>query len=72
MIISRVEELAKKKNVTMAQVAVAWHLHKEGEYQYPPFHSFQRSLSLLLLGVTAPIVGVNSIERLDDLLGMYR
>jgi aryl-alcohol dehydrogenase-like predicted oxidoreductase len=31
VIISRVEELAKKKNVTMAQIAVAWHLHKEGE-----------------------------------------
>ncbi len=29
--ISRVEHVAKKKNLTMAQVAVAWSLSKEGE-----------------------------------------
>jgi aryl-alcohol dehydrogenase-like predicted oxidoreductase len=39
VIISRVEELAKKKNVTMAQIAVAWHLHKEGESPPSPIHS---------------------------------
>ena len=28
-ILKRVEELAKKKGVSMTQIGVAWHLHKE-------------------------------------------
>jgi hypothetical protein len=39
---------------------------------FPRIYVISVSNSLLLLGVTAPIVGVNSIERLNDLLGMYR
>jgi len=42
----RVEELADEKGVSMAQIALAWHLHKEV--------------------VTAPIVGVSSVEHLED------
>ncbi|KAJ6512602.1 NADP-dependent oxidoreductase domain-containing protein [Mycena sanguinolenta] len=45
----RVEEVAKKRNKTMAQVSLAWLLTKEG--------------------VTAPIVGTTSLEKLEDLLG---
>ena len=48
---SRVEELATKKGVTMAQLSLAWLLHKEG--------------------VTAPIVGPSSVEKLKDLLGEW-
>jgi len=42
----RVEEVADEKGVTMAQIALAWHLHREP--------------------VTAPIVGVSSVEHLED------
>jgi aryl-alcohol dehydrogenase-like predicted oxidoreductase len=42
----RVQELSEEKGVTMAQLALAWHLHKEP--------------------VTAPIVGVSSIDHLEE------
>ena len=44
-----VEEIAKRKGASMAQVALAWLLAKEG--------------------VTAPIIGPSSVEKLEDLLG---
>jgi aryl-alcohol dehydrogenase-like predicted oxidoreductase len=47
-IINRVEKLAKKKGITMAQVALAWILTKDG--------------------VSAPIVGTTSLEKLKDLI----
>ncbi|TBU29252.1 Aldo/keto reductase [Dichomitus squalens] len=47
--LSRVGDLAKKKGVSMAQLSLAWLLHKEG--------------------VTAPIIGPSSIEKLNDLIG---
>ena len=43
MIVNRVEEVAKNKGVSMAQVATAWVLSKQG---------------------TAPILGLDSIERI--------
>ncbi|KAJ6512577.1 Aldo/keto reductase, partial [Mycena sanguinolenta] len=49
LITSRVEEVAKRHNNTMAQVSLAWLLTIEG--------------------VTAPIVGTTSLEKLEDLLG---
>ncbi|KDQ17441.1 hypothetical protein BOTBODRAFT_30237 [Botryobasidium botryosum FD-172 SS1] len=48
-IISRVEEIAKRKGVSMAQVSLAWILSKDG--------------------VTAPIVGITSLEKLEDTIG---
>lgn len=42
----RVQELADEKDATMAQLALAWHLHRDP--------------------VTAPIVGVSSVEHLED------
>ncbi|KAL7282846.1 hypothetical protein ACG7TL_002259 [Trametes sanguinea] len=48
-IINRVEEIAKRKGVSMARVSLAWLLSKEG--------------------VTAPIIGPNTIEKLEDLIG---
>lgn len=50
-IVDRVEEVAKKRGITMAQVALAWTLVKDG--------------------VTAPIVGISSIENLKDLIRAY-
>jgi len=47
-IIDAVEAIAKKKGVTMAQIALAWSLHNKY--------------------VCAPIIGINSTERLDDLI----
>ncbi|KZT66690.1 Aldo/keto reductase [Daedalea quercina L-15889] len=48
-IVSRVEEIAKKKGVSMAQIAMAWCMSKPG--------------------VTAPIVGTTSLDKLKDILG---
>ncbi len=42
----RIEELAGEKDVTMAQITIAWHLHTNP--------------------VTAPIIGVSSVEHLED------
>ena len=42
----RIEELADEKDVTMAQLSIAWHLHTDP--------------------VTAPIVGVSSIDHLEE------
>lgn len=47
----RVEQLAKKKGISMAQVSTAWVLSKPH--------------------VTAPIVGTTSLEKLQDLIGMF-
>ncbi|GFZ48860.1 oxidoreductase with NAD+ or NADP+ as acceptor [Saitozyma sp. JCM 24511] len=47
-IIDAVEVIAKRKGVTMAQIALAWSLHNKY--------------------VCAPIIGINSTERLDDLI----
>ena len=44
-----VEELSKRKGVSMAQISLAWILAKPG--------------------VTAPIVGTTSVEKLADLIG---
>jgi len=48
-IVARVEEIAKKKGVSMAQIAMAWCMSKPG--------------------VTAPIVGTTSLDKLKDILG---
>ncbi|KAF7356074.1 Aldo/keto reductase [Mycena venus] len=48
-IVSRVEELAKKRGVSMAQIALAWSMCKDG--------------------VTAPIIGTTSIEKITDCIG---
>ncbi|KAG7447787.1 Aldo/keto reductase [Guyanagaster necrorhizus] len=51
-IVARVEALAKKKNITMAQLSIAWLLSKEGYRE----------------GVTAPVVGTTSVENLTQLI----
>ena len=58
-IIDRVEALAKKKGVSMAQVATAWILSKDGTQ---PF------CICSTLVVSAPIVGLNSIERIKEMV----
>ena len=52
----------------MAQIALAWILSKEGEYNPPPKPS--ASILILSIGVTAPIVGTTSITKLKDLIGL--
>jgi len=48
LIIDKVEEIAKKRGVSMAEIAISWSLGCEW--------------------VTAPIVGIRSTERLDELI----
>ena len=47
-IVDAVETIAKKRGVSMAQIAIAWSLHNKY--------------------VCAPIIGVNSVERLDEMI----
>ncbi|KAI8974176.1 Aldo/keto reductase [Trametes punicea] len=49
LIVGRVQEISKRRGVSMARISLAWLLSKEG--------------------VTAPIVGPSSLEKLEDLLG---
>ncbi|KAL1947089.1 hypothetical protein VTO73DRAFT_14050 [Trametes versicolor] len=49
VIVSRLEEIAKRRGASMAQVSLAWLMSREG--------------------VTAPIIGPNSVAKLEDLLG---
>ncbi|KAF4611803.1 hypothetical protein D9613_003718 [Agrocybe pediades] len=64
-IVNRVEEVANKRGISMAQVAIAWVLSKEGTVT-----RFSQSLSSYASasnsGVTAPIVGTTSLKNLED------
>lgn len=66
----RIEEVAKKHGATMAQVALAWTMAKDGTY------TLQLSVCRPVLiaadiAVSAPIIGTTSLEKLEDLLGTY-
>jgi versiconal hemiacetal acetate reductase len=62
-IVNRVEEIAKKRGVSMAQVATAWVLSKEGRSFLDPNWDWSWRVA-----VTAPIVGLNSEERIKDMV----
>ncbi|KAF8219811.1 aryl-alcohol dehydrogenase [Tricholoma matsutake] len=53
-ILRRVETIAKKLNISMAQVGIAWCLAKEGKNYH--------------IRVTAPIVGTTSLQNLEDII----
>lgn len=69
----RVEEIAKKKGVSMAQIALAWAMNKEGTFHYTEIILFTLASSahycFTRAGVTAPIVGSTSLKNLQDLIG---
>lgn len=69
VILLSVEEIAKKKGISMAQVAVAWSLGKEGECTALTVQIVLFSNSAI--GVSAPIVGTTSLKNLEDLLGSH-
>jgi len=58
-IIDRVEALAKEKGISMAQLATAWLLSKDS--------TLSNQLSWLV-AVSAPIVGLNSEERIKEMV----
>lgn len=64
--LDRVEEIAKKKGISMAQVAVAWILSKDGASSY-----LAVALLILMLRrivVAAPIVGTTSVDNLHEII----
>ncbi len=63
----RIEQLAKRKGISMAQVSLAWLLHKDGEYVGSHEAALLRTA---ISGVTAPVVGASSEAKLHDLLGV--
>lgn len=62
-----VEELAKKKGVSMAQISIAWSLSKDGTSRLRP-HCLLLWLTRCLV-VSAPIVGTTSLKHLEDMVG---
>ncbi|TFY64458.1 hypothetical protein EVJ58_g2622 [Rhodofomes roseus] len=69
-IVNRVEEISKKKGVSMAQVALAWSFSKDGTYprlacSFKDIGAERKTFA----GVTAPIVGTTSLKNLEDLIG---
>jgi hypothetical protein len=69
---ARVEELAKKRDVSMAQIGLAWTLTKEGSLEFP-FLSGIRVHTLTYFCfcntvVAAPIIGTTSLDKLKDLI----
>jgi len=64
-----VEEVAKKKGISMAQVAIAWCLSKEGKCLCL-LSSNPGANEIRFLGVTAPIIGTTSMKHLKDTIGM--
>ncbi|THH15962.1 hypothetical protein EW146_g4594 [Bondarzewia mesenterica] len=73
-IINRVEEIAKKRDITMAQVALAWCLAKDGTHAIALRCLSQLSstsshfLEPQNKGVSAPIVGATNLKNLHDLI----
>jgi aryl-alcohol dehydrogenase-like predicted oxidoreductase len=63
----RVEEIAKKREISMAQVSIAWSLSKEGGV----ISSESASVLFIIEGISAPIVGTTSIANLADAIGMF-
>lgn len=51
VIANSLEEIAKRRGASMAQISLAWLMSREG--------------------VTAPIIGPNSVAKLEDLLGTW-
>jgi len=73
---ARVEELAKKRNISMAQIGLAWTLTKEGSLDFP-FLCNRARLGIKVHAaltyfwdtvVTAPIIGTTSLDKLKDLI----
>ena len=65
----RVEEIAKKKGVSMAQIATAWVMAKDGKNLLLLARKCPELIPVHV-GVTAPIVGTTSLKNLEDLIGM--
>lgn len=63
------EEVAAKVGVSMAQVAIAWILTKEGSSQF--LHVFSNLFNRCIVGVSAPIVGTTSLANLHDIIGTF-
>lgn len=69
-LLHRVEEIAKKKGVSMAQISVAWSLAKDGKIYILHVINRLQICSTTLAGVSAPIVGTTSLKNLEEMIGM--
>lgn len=63
-----IERIAKERNISMAQVSLAWVLNRPGVYWHPTWRSFTRHLTISA-GVSASIVGTTSLQSFSDLIG---
>lgn len=66
-----IEELAKKHNASMAQISLAWVMAKDGSSLFDVTDEIGSLPVLANAGVTAPIIGTTSLEKLKDNIGRY-
>ena len=69
VILIRVEELSKKKGVTMAQVATAWCISKPGNASVLCVSLLLSEVFTRFPGVGAPIIGTTSLQNLQEAIG---
>lgn len=67
LIAPRVEQVANKKKISMAQVAIAWSLAKEGNI-LPLGFALVLRWDGFIIGVSASIVGTTSLRNLEDII----
>lgn len=66
----RVEEVAKKRGISMAQVAIAWTLSKEGGFIHMMTTATLSDWLKRFTVVSAPIVGATTVKNLEDIIGI--
>ena len=65
-----VEEIAKKRGASMAQISLAWILTKEGSYVPFVERKYRPCVNPSVhAAVSAPIVGTTSLDKLKELIG---
>ena len=72
-VVRDVAKVAEKRGVSMAQVALAWILRKDGMcYNLLSLNVRFSSIYMFFLGVTAPIIGITSLKHLEEAVDALR
>ena len=76
MMLYRIEEVAKKRGFSMAQVSFLWVSNKNRTYPFShPFRNVQNLthphliFHVTQIAVAAPIIGATKLKNLDELIG---
>ena len=74
MMLYRIEEVAKKRGFSMAQVSFLWVSNKNRTYPSSPRNTWNLTHPHLpfhvpQIAVAAPIIGATKLKNLDELIG---